>query len=217
MLAEPILECLGMMHATPATRWNLDAIESAYENWQRDPASVDASWRLFFEGFELGVGRLATPALDARCQTGVVRLIDAYRDLGHFLANLDPLSPPKTSYALLELSEFGLDDSDLDKTFDTSPFVGLPKATLQQLLAALRETYCRTIGVEYMHIQDTRIRRWLQERMEPRRNQPNFPRRRKIRILMNLHFAELLWCVAKERLAGMKSHGLREPVVLWMA
>jgi 2-oxoglutarate dehydrogenase E1 component len=180
-----------MMHATPATRWNLNAIESADENWQRDPMSVDASWRLFFEGFELGVGRLATPALDARCQTGVVRLIDAYLDLGHFLANLDPLSPPKTSYALLEFSEFGLDDSDLDKTFDTSQFVGLPKATLRQLLAALRETYCRTIGVEYMHIQDTHIRRWLQQRMERRRNQPNFDRAKKLWILKRLHYAEL--------------------------
>src|SRR5215470_3637015 len=102
----------GMIRASAATRWNLDAIESAYQNWQRDPTSVDESWRLFFEGFELGVGRLATPALDQRCQTGVVRLIDAYRDLGHFVAHLDPLSPPKSTYALLELSEFGLDASD---------------------------------------------------------------------------------------------------------
>jgi 2-oxoglutarate dehydrogenase E1 component len=197
-----------MMHATPATRWNLDAIESAYQKWQRDPTSVDASWRLFFEGFELGVGRLATPALDARCQTGVVRLIDAYRDLGHFLANLDPLSPPKTSYALLELSEFGLDDSDLDKTFDTSPFVGLPKATLRQLLAALRETYCRTIGVEYMHIQDTHIRRWLQQRMERRRNLPNFDRAKKLWILKRLHYAELFERFLHSRFVGQKRFSL---------
>ena len=56
-------------------------------------------------------------------------------------------------------------------------------ATLRELLDALRETYCRTIGVEYMHIQDTRIRRWLQERMEPRRNRPDFDRAQKLRIL----------------------------------
>jgi 2-oxoglutarate dehydrogenase E1 component len=197
-----------MIHATPATRWNLDAIESAYQNWQRDPTAVDASWRHFFEGFELGVGRLATPALDARCQTGVTRLIDAYRDLGHFLADLDPLSPPKKSYALLELSEFGLDDADLDKTFDTSPFVGLPKATLRQLLAALRETYCRTIGVEYMHIQDTHIRRWLQQRMERRRNQPNFDRAKKLLILKRLHYAELFEHFLHSRFVGQKRFSL---------
>jgi 2-oxoglutarate dehydrogenase E1 component len=197
-----------MIRATPATRWNLDAIESAYRSWQRDPTSVDDSWRLFFEGFELGVGRLATPALDARCQTGVVRLIDAYRDLGHFLADLDPLSPPKTTYALLELSEFGLDEVDLDKTFDTSPFVGLPKATLRELLAALRETYCRTIGVEYMHIQDTHIRRWLQQHMERRRNQPRFERAKKLWILKSLHYAELFERFLHSRFVGQKRFSL---------
>jgi len=115
----------------------------------------------------LGASKPAQPAPDSGAQTGIVRLIDAYRDLGHFLAHLDPLSEPRTSHPLLELSEFGFTDADLDRTFDTRHFLGLPRATLRELRTALRETYCRTIGVEYMHIQDTRIRRWLQERMEP--------------------------------------------------
>jgi 2-oxoglutarate dehydrogenase E1 component len=160
-----------------ATRWNLDAIEAAYHKWTADPTSVDAQWRVFFEGFELGVSRSVPPTTDGRSQTAVVRVIDAYRDLGHFLARLDPLSEPKSSYPLLELSEFGFTDADLDRTFDTGHFIGLPQATLRELLAVLRETYCESIGVEYMHIQDTRIRRWLQERMEPRRNNPNLARR----------------------------------------
>src|SRR5438309_9249337 len=83
------LECLAMMRETPATRWNLEYIEAAYRKWQQDPASVDESWRFFFEGFELGANRLATPALDARRQTGIDLLIHAYRDLGHFVAHLD--------------------------------------------------------------------------------------------------------------------------------
>src|SRR5438270_11845879 len=91
---------MQMIRASAATRWNLDAIESAYRQWQEDPASVDESWRAFFEGFELGARRLAARGMDSRCQTGVVRLIEAYRDLGHFLAHLDPLSEPRKSYAL---------------------------------------------------------------------------------------------------------------------
>src|SRR5690349_16580886 len=98
-----------MSRAPLATRWNLDAIEDAYQRWHHDPESVDPSWRLFFEGFELGAARTAAPGFDARSQGGVVRLIYAYRDLGHFLARLDPLSEQKSSYPLLELSEFGLD------------------------------------------------------------------------------------------------------------
>jgi 2-oxoglutarate dehydrogenase E1 component len=190
-----------------ATRWNLDAIEDAYRRWKEDRASVDASWRTFFEGFELGANRTAAP-LDTAGQTAIIRLIDAYRDLGHFLAHLDPLSDRPASYPLLELSEFGLSEADLDRTFDTSHFLGLPRATLRELLQALRETYCRHIGVEYTHIQDTRIRRWLQERMEPRRNQPNLPRRQRLRILMELHYAELFERFLHTRYVGQKRFSL---------
>jgi 2-oxoglutarate dehydrogenase E1 component len=197
-----------MARFSVATRWNLDALESAYRQWQQDPNSVDPSWRLFFEGFELGVSRLAAPGLDARCQTGIVLLINAYRDLGHFVAHLDPLSEPRKSHPLLELSEFGLETADLDRTFDTSPFVGLPQATLRELLEALRETYCRTIGVEYMHIQDTRIRRWLQERMEPGRNRPGLDRGRKLQILKELHYTELFERFLHARFVGQKRFSL---------
>src|SRR5262249_23080625 len=92
----------AMIRTTFATRWNLDAIEQAYQRWRNDPASVDDGWRVFFEGFELGAGRAAAP-LDSGAQTNIVRLIDAYRDLGHFVAHLDPLSEPRKSHPLLEL------------------------------------------------------------------------------------------------------------------
>ncbi len=197
-----------MGQAEVATRWNLNAIEDAYQRWRNDPQSVDASWRYFFEGFELGGARAAVPAADAHCQTGIVRLIDAYRDLGHFLARLDPLSEQRTSHPLLQLAEFGLDETDLDRTFDTSHFVGLPQGTLRELLDALRETYCRTIGVEYLHIQDTRIRRWLQERMEPRRNRPNFDRAKKLAILKELHYAEMFERFLHTRYVGQKRFSL---------
>jgi 2-oxoglutarate dehydrogenase E1 component len=191
-----------------ATRANLAAIEDAYQRWRADPASVDESWRYFFEGFELGFSGLGLGGPTTGNQTSIVRLIDAYRDLGHFLARLDPLSDEKTTHPLLQLSEFGLDETDLDRTFDTGHFVGLPEASLRELIAALRETYCRTIGVEYMHIQDTHVRRWLQERMEPRRNQPRFSRRRKLRLLMDLHFAELFEKFLHTRYVGQKRFSL---------
>jgi 2-oxoglutarate dehydrogenase E1 component len=197
-----------MGHVEVATRWNLSAIEDAHRRWRDDPLSVDPSWRYFFEGFELGGARAALPAADPHCQTGIVRLIDAYRDLGHFLAHLDPLSDQRATHPLLDLAEFDLDETDLDRTFDTSHFVGLPQATLRELLAALRETYCRTIGVEYMHIQDTRIRRWLQERMEPRRNRPNFGRDKKLTILKELHYAEMFERFLHTRYVGQKRFSL---------
>jgi 2-oxoglutarate dehydrogenase E1 component len=191
-----------------ANRWNTGALEAAYQKWQADPASVDERWRLFFEGFELGCSRDGVAPGAACAELGVFRLIQAYRELGHFLANLDPLGERRTSHPLLALSEFGLSERDLDRTFDTSIIPGLPSATLRQLIAVLRETYCRTIGVEYMHIQDTRIRHWLQERMEPRRNQPNLSRRQKLRLLMDLSFAEMFENFLHTRFVGQKRFSL---------
>ncbi|MBI1914336.1 MAG: 2-oxoglutarate dehydrogenase E1 component [Planctomycetes bacterium] len=195
-----------------ATRWNLDAIESAYQRWRKDPDSVDDSWRLFFEGFELGADDSRPLATDsgvkAAEQATVIRLIQVYRDLGHFLARLDPLGEPRKSHPQLELSAFDLDDADLDHFFHAGNFLGLPQGKLRDILAALRTTYCRTIGVEYTHIQDTSIRRWLQERMEPNLNQPGFAREKKLRILRQLHYAELFERFLHTRYVGQKRFSL---------
>src|SRR5688572_16428628 len=123
-----------MSRARFATRWNLDAIEAAYQRWRQDPASVDDGWRLFFEGFELGaagVPAAAVGGVDAGKQAAVVRLISTYRDLGHFLARLDPLSEPRKSHPQLELAAFGLDESDLDRVFHAGNFLGLPQGRLR--------------------------------------------------------------------------------------
>jgi 2-oxoglutarate dehydrogenase E1 component len=208
------------MSATFATRLNMDVLEEQYERWRRDPRSVDESWRVFFEGFELGQGRepvrvpARQPSADgiagpsAVKQAAVIDLIDAYRSLGHLLARLDPLSDPPETHPLLEPANFGLAAADLDQTFDTSHFLGLQRGTLRQLIKALRDTYCGTIGVEYMHIQDTGMRRWLQERMEPRHNDPELPRRQRIRILMELHYAELFEKFLHTRYLGQKRFSL---------
>src|SRR5262249_57515097 len=81
-------------------------------------------------------------------------------------------------------------------------------AKLRDLLTVLRKTYCRTIGVEYMHIQDASIRAWLQQRMEPTRNTPNYNRARKLRILKDLHYAELFERFLHTRFFGQKRFSL---------
>jgi 2-oxoglutarate dehydrogenase E1 component len=198
-----------MPQASLATRWNLDAIESAYESWKRDPERVDPSWRVFFEGYELGAARLGRAEINqGEEQARILLLVNAFRDRGHLIARLDPLGESRQSQDLLPLSEFGFRPDDLARTFDTHPFIGLNRAPLGQLLDALRETYCRTIGVEYMYIQDIHIRRWLQERMEPRRNQPTFDREKKLWILKTLHYAELFEQFLHTRFVGQKRFSL---------
>ena len=123
-----------MPQATFAGRWNLDAIESAYIRWLEDPASVDESWRVFFEGFELGPGRRQVPTQEAGAQNKHHSADRCLPGAGAFLTRVDPLADPPASIPLLELSEFGLDESDLDRRFDTSYFLGMKRGTLWELL-----------------------------------------------------------------------------------
>src|SRR3954471_16324012 len=140
-----------MNRSTVANRWNLDLIEANYQRWRTDPASVDESWRLFFEGYELGQSGDGRAGGDvdhdaARAQSSVTRLIDAYREIGHYLADLDPLklNPPRDSHEMLDLAELGLSDADLHREF-YNKLTDPPHATLYELIAALRSTYCRKI------------------------------------------------------------------------
>src|SRR4051794_39868925 len=128
------------MNQSFATRSNLGALEDFYQRWRQDPASVDESWRAFFEGFELGLRRSAEQGSESTAQTKVVRLIAAYRELGHLQAHLDPLGDPPPNHPQLELAFFGLSDADLDTTFDASAFVGLKSMRLRDLIDVLRET-----------------------------------------------------------------------------
>src|SRR3954454_15198032 len=203
-----------MNRSTVANRWNLDLIEANYQRWRTDPASVDDSWRLFFEGYELGQSNdgIARGDVDhdaARAQAAVTRLIDAYREIGHYLADLDPLklNPPRESHELLDLAAFGLSSADLDKVF-YNPLNDPPYSTLRELIADLRETYCRKIGVEYMHIRNTEVRKWLQEGMQPVRNRPNIDIRRKRRIILKLNAAALFETFLSTHYVGQKRFSL---------
>ena len=122
----------------------------------------------------------------ALAQSRVEALKYRYRDLGHLLACLDPLSACPTSHPLLDLENFGLSSADLDTEFYTRRFADTRSAPLREIVAELKETYCRSVGVEYMHLQDPSERRWLQDRMEPVRNRPEFERKERVRILNKL-------------------------------
>src|ERR1700712_461016 len=105
-----------MSEGTVSAVANVEAIDALYRNWRRDPASVDPSWRTYFEGFELGLSRSAAPAAQGGGgdnQLGLFRLIYAYRDIGHYCAHLDPLQDSAPDHAALALGEFGFSDADL--------------------------------------------------------------------------------------------------------
>ncbi|MGD9364104.1 MAG: 2-oxoglutarate dehydrogenase E1 component [Desulfobacteraceae bacterium] len=173
---------------------NLDYLDSQYRQYKSDPGSVSREWQIFFNGFDIG---LQHPAADAdACEDAsaaqVAEMINRYRELGHLLACMDPLSACPTSHPMLELTEFGLSNDDFGKTFFTPQFSFLEKAPLKDILNVLKQTYCRSVGVEYMHLQDPDERSWLQARMEPVRNKPEPDDGEKRRILEKLTHAAML-------------------------
>jgi 2-oxoglutarate dehydrogenase E1 component len=186
-------------------------IESLFRLWQQDPQRVPPQWRAFFAGFALAAE--APPAgarvdLDyALKQSAVQSLIYRYRDIGHLLACVDPLSPCPTDHPLLALSAFGLEEADLDTTYHTRRFLR-ESATLREIVATLRETYCRSVGVEFMHLQEPAERQWLIERMEPTRNRPGLSRAQKLRLLGKLQEAALFEAFLHRRFVGQKRFSL---------
>ena len=175
-------------------RANPDYIEDLFRQYQRDPGAVGADWAHFFAGFELGAdGRGAvtppTTARQAERVVGVYDLIHTYRELGHLIADLNPLGGNLTEHPLLDLSNFGFAATDLDRVIQCPSFRGCEQATLRELIAQLRDTYCGTFAVEYMYISDKAQRDWLQERMEPTRNRPALSDDDRRRIFAKLNAA----------------------------
>jgi 2-oxoglutarate dehydrogenase E1 component len=169
---------------------NQDFIESQYRIWKSDPNAVTADWRHFFQGFELAAGRpegVAPAGGEASAtQARVHTLVQRFREIGHLLACLDPLEACPLEHPLLTLDSVGLAPESLEALFVLPDGPANVQAPLRDILAALRETYSRSIGVEFMHLQDPAERRWLIERMEPVRNAPALQAAEKRRILKKL-------------------------------
>ncbi len=179
-------------------------IEAMYAAYQRDPHAVPASWAAFFAGFDLG----GTRAAPAPASGGVYGLVLAYREFGHLVARLDPLGRDPDLHPLLELSNVGLSEADLDTPTDGQPFQGAFDGTVRGLLGALRETYCGTLGVEYMDIPDRARREWLQQHMEPTHNRPRLAPEERVEVLRRLMEADAFEQFLNVRYPGQKRFSL---------
>ncbi|GFO61321.1 2-oxoglutarate dehydrogenase subunit E1 [Geomonas silvestris] len=194
-------------------------IENQYKLWKQQPENLSEEWRAFFTGFDLGGagaeapvhGELATG--DALKHSAVQSLIYRYRDIGHLLACTDPLSPCQIDHPLLALSAFDLEFSDLDKTFHTRRFMK-QTASLKEILQVLRSTYCGSIGVEFMHIQDPVERQWLIDRMEPTGNRGTYQAEERLRILKKLKEAALFERQLQKKFPGQTRFSLEGGDVL---
>src|ERR1044071_5099591 len=220
----------------PPNAANLAFVERLYEDFLRDPGSVPPDWQQYLAGLGDGELRFQKPRFGpsfrpssiftppstrqtaiakqrvdpeiAALQDRVYLLIRLYRVRGHRIARVDPLGLPQPVPPELEPEFFGFTDSDMDLPVFSQTFQYNGPLTLGTLLERLHNTYCRSIGVQYMHIDDLKIRRWLQQRMEPTENRIQLTRQEQLRILTRLTDAVTFEQFIRKKFVGAKSFSL---------
>ena len=211
---------------------NAPFVEELYEKYLENPASVPEEWRSYFDRLQLlegggakdvahapivesfaqqakaGPRRAPAAGLD-RKQVSVIQLVAEYRFRGCLLADIDPLKRQQRPHIPeLDPAYYDLTESDMDTVFNTGSFIGPEQATLREIIRGLQETYCGTLGVEYMYLSSRAEKRWIQERLEPVRAKPSFSPDYKKHILERLTAAEGLERYLHTRYVGQKRFSL---------
>ncbi len=153
-------------------------IDSLYKAYRSDPGSVDEGWRLFFEGFEFGQngnghavsasGEQGSAAIDAVKEFGVMSIIHGFRNRGHLLSTTNPIRARRNRRPHLDLADYKLTQEDVNSVFQAGMEIGMPNATLGEVLDRLKLIYCGNIGFEYAHIENFEKRLWLKSKIEHR-------------------------------------------------
>src|SRR5688500_4847399 len=217
---------------------NAPFIEELYEKYLANPQSIPEEWRDYFDRMQVLPGSsdkdvAHAPVVESfvqrakagqftqnrtmtveqltpeRLQVAALLLVTAYRIAGSRWATVDPLKRmPRPNIPELEPAYYDLKESDLDQVVNAGSFVGLERTSLRNLVQALRDTYCRNIGFEYMFISDRAQRQWIQERIEPMRAAPRFTPEEQKHLLRKLTEAEHLERYLHTRYVGQTRFSL---------
>ncbi|MGB1706481.1 MAG: 2-oxoglutarate dehydrogenase E1 component [Rubripirellula sp.] len=217
--------------------YSLDYIDDLYVQYVRDPASVSENWRKYFEQFLVGNGnagktrasseggRIARHGGDAqdngstdesasqalwlaRIQDRVNNLVREYRVRGHLVADLDPLGFDRPDSPELNPNVYGLNQEDLSRPFNGASVETELGGTIDAILTRLRNTYCRSIGAQFMHIDRRNIRDWLQRRMETTENRLELSHDVQRRIYARLADATIFEEFVRRKFVGAKTFSL---------
>ncbi|HBZ72046.1 MAG TPA: 2-oxoglutarate dehydrogenase E1 component [Deltaproteobacteria bacterium] len=219
---EPIAEVLKGFGVNAAL------VEEIRQRYEVDPTSVHPSWgKLFEPASHLGEAPLETAAAaeaqleavapreipplnreEAEKHARVLRLIHSYRARGHRVAAVDPLGGQPSYFPELDPAHYGFGHEDLERSFIAGDLPGGPVQPLRQILERLRATYCRSVGVEFTHIQDPGRKTWLQLRLEESSNTTPLNATERLRILEKLSAAELFERFLHTKFLGQKRYSL---------
>jgi 2-oxoglutarate dehydrogenase E1 component len=185
---------------------DVTAIDHLYKAYQQDPESVDIGWKKFFEGFDFArtnyeEGGQVPESFQKEFK--VINLITGYRTRGHLFTKTNPVRDRRQYSPTLALENFGLDNGDLDTVFQAGNEVGVGAATLKDIIAHLEETYCESIGIEYIYIREPERLNWLIEKIELK-NRPKYNAARKIEIYKKLNQATNFESYLGKKFVGQK-------------
>jgi 2-oxoglutarate dehydrogenase E1 component len=167
-------------------------IEAQYNDFRKNPESIDPEWKKFFEGFDFAVRTFSENGEEISLspkEFKVYNLIQSYRSKGHLLSFTNPIRPRKDRHPHLDLSSLGLDEKDLDEEFFAGSELGLGKTKLRNIIDHLRKIYCLSIGVEYDYLTDPEILNWFQKKIESQSGNFSFSIEKKKHILEKLNQA----------------------------
>jgi 2-oxoglutarate dehydrogenase E1 component len=189
-------------------------LDQLYQNYKSDPASVDATWQKFFEGYDFSQqrygengGASANDSVSIK-ETQVRNLIFQYRSFGHLKSKTNPVRERRNHNINLEHTKVGLTDADLDTAFDVAAEIGMPRASLRKIIEKLNLLYLGPIGFEYNFIRNDEIREWFHQKIEREYYEYNPNLDEKKRILSKLNEAVVFENFLHTKFLGQKRFSL---------
>lgn len=192
------------------------SLEALYQQYLNQPTSVEDDWQQFFKGFEFAQKHYAQLPQEAKQDTDnqiekefkVLNLIQAYRQRGHFFTKTNPVRKRRKYFPTLAIENFGLQKNDLDKSFRAGHEIGLGTTSLKEIINHLEQTYCQSIGVEYLFIRKPEMVSWLKHKMESSRNSPQFTDDQRKHIYFHLKLAVGFEKFIHKKFVGQKRFSL---------
>lgn len=185
---------------------DVNAIDNLYQEYLKDPNAVDQEWKKFFEGIEFAQTNFEDSGEipeNFQKEFKVLNLIEGYRNRGHLFTRTNPVRERRKYEPSLDISNFGLEASDMDVVFKAGAETGIGPATLKDIIAHLEETYCQSIGIEYNYIRQPERLNWLREKIEVK-NRPVYDAKEKQRIYQKLNDATGFEQFLQKKFVGQK-------------
>lgn len=185
---------------------DVNAIDYLYKQYRQDPESVDAGWKKFFEGFEFAQTNYEEGGEipeNFKKEFKVINLINGYRQRGHLFTKTNPVRERRQYSPDLSIENFGLEQKDLDEIFQAGEQVGLGATTLRTIIHHLEESYCQSIGTEFLYIRDPERIEWLRKKIETKNPVP-FSKERKVQIFKKLNQATGFEAFLGKKFVGQK-------------